>query len=83
MFRGLNLGVIETAIREDNSINSILLYDYVMDNFLPDVSIDDFTGPEMLERLTDEQIDELSVYALILLKHKIIPRNHEDSKELL
>jgi hypothetical protein len=68
MFRGLNLGVIETAIREDNSINSILLYDYVMDNFLPDVSIDDFTGPEMLERLTDEQIEELSEYALILLK---------------
>jgi hypothetical protein len=69
MFRGLNLGVIETAIREDNSINSILLYDYVMDNFLPDVSIDDFTAPEMLERLTDEQIEELSEYALILLKH--------------
>jgi hypothetical protein len=68
MFRGLNLGVIETAIREDNSINSILLYDYVMDNFLPDVSIDDFTGSEMLERLTDEQIEELSEYALILLK---------------
>ena len=68
MFRGLNLGVVETAIREDNSINSILLYDYVMDNFLPDVSIDDFTGPEMLERLTDEQIEELSEYALILLK---------------
>ena len=68
MFRGLNLGVVETAIREDNSINSILLYDYVMDNFLPDVSIDDFTGSEMLERLTDEQIEELSEYALILLK---------------
>ena len=68
MFRGLNLGVVETAIREDNSINSILLYDYVMDNFLPDVSIDDFTCPEMLERLTDEQIEELSEYALILLK---------------
>ena len=68
MFRGINLGVIETAIREDNSINSILLYDYVMDNFLPDVSIDDFTGSEMLERLTDEQIEELSEYALILLK---------------
>jgi hypothetical protein len=68
MFRGLNLGVVETAIREDNSINSILLYDYVMGNFLPDVSIDDFTGPEMLERLTDEQIEELSEYALILLK---------------
>ena len=74
MFRGLNLSVIETAIREDNSINSILLYDYVMDNFLPDVSIDDFTGPEMLERLTDEQIEELSEYALILLKHN----NEED-----
>lgn len=69
MFRGLNLGVVETAIREDNSINSILLYDYVMDNFLSDVSIDDFTGPEMLERLTDEQIEELSEYALILLKN--------------
>ena len=74
MFRGLNLGVIETAIREDNSINSILLYDYVMGNFLPDVSIDDFTGPEMLERLTDEHIEELSEYALILLKHN----NEED-----
>ena len=66
MFRGLNLGVIETAIREDNSINSILLYDYVRDNFFPDVSIDDFTGPEMLGMLTDEQIEELSEYALIL-----------------
>jgi len=70
MFRGLNLGVIENAIKKDNSINSILLYDYVRDNFLPDVSIDDFTIQPILERLTDEQIDQLSEYALILLKNK-------------
>lgn len=68
MFRGINLGVIENAIKNDSSINSILLYDYVRDNFLPDVSIDDFTINPILERLSDEQIDQLSEYALVLLK---------------
>lgn len=72
MFRGLNLGVVRSAIEKDNSINSILLYDYVRDNFLPDVSIDDFNEPEMLERLTDEQVDQLSEYALVLLDNKKI-----------
>lgn len=68
MFRGLEIRFIQGAMDKEPAVMPIMLYNYVQDNFLPDVSIDDFTIEPILERLTDRQIEQLSNYVKTIMK---------------
>lgn len=71
MFRSYYISIIKQAMRENQAVNPILLYYYVESNFLPDVSIDDFTIEPVFERLTDNQLEALADYAKLIIKNKL------------